>query len=758
MLLTERAIRQLIYNILLEGVREDADALRALLTDAPDVLRKFEPLSMKPKWVNWLADRYVRNKYPADDKLQDALPVVAAFAAADAAISQKYGSNPQFKAAVDNSFPPSERKWKNPADATSMSTTDMDTLLTLHKRPKDKIKIDRADKSWERDEIGTFGPWKLYFPRNQQNSINIAGVDPVTHEPYTTWCTGRTSGSNLFNNYAAHGTMLFYAINTEVTLKDPKDREGEGRICLGFLDGKLDVSGEYGGITVDAKNRGLKDADLARIFGGHTGSIIARAEAVVAELGGKHPVQGEIAAATKDPDKFSSMFQGLSDTEANDLFGHFSLDNFSPAVASVAANHKSAFIRSEIATSKNLPESMVIKLAGDAHSHVRATVAGRDDLPESLLMQLAGDFDADTRSAVARRDDLPESLLTKLANERDIDVRRAVAQRRDLPESLLMKLANDRDTEVRMAVAGRRDLPESLLLQLAGDPVGGVRAAVAKRPNLPESLLMKLVEDVPQVRVAVASRQDLPESLLMKLFRGDDLNVKVVLLHRRDLPESLLMALADEPDAAVRRSLASRRGIMSVPLLTKLADDSDSGVRKAVAHQLHLPEPLLIKLAGDSSLDVRNAILSRPNLPESAYLRFAKDANPDVRVAIASNYNLPESAAIKLAMDADKNVRFALARNYNLIPRLVIKLASDADVDVRRAVSWRGNLHVLPEPVLMKLATDPDSEVREYIAKNRHLSKSVRDAAAREPEKRDVTESRRLAYRILREIKRAERN
>ena len=52
MLLTERAIRQLIYNILLEGVREDADALRALLTDAPAALRKFEPLSMKPKWVN----------------------------------------------------------------------------------------------------------------------------------------------------------------------------------------------------------------------------------------------------------------------------------------------------------------------------------------------------------------------------------------------------------------------------------------------------------------------------------------------------------------------------------------------------------------------------------------------------------------------------------------------------------------------------------------------------------------------------------
>jgi hypothetical protein len=57
----------------------------------------------------------------------------------------------------------------------------------------------------------------------------------------------------------------------------------------------------------------------------------------------------------------------------------------------------------------------------------------------------------------------------------------------------------------------------------------------------------------------------------------------------------------------------------------------------------------------------------------------------------------------------------------------------------------------------MKLATDPDSEVRASIVRKTNLPKSIRDAAAREPEKRDVTESRRLAHRILREIKRAAR-
>jgi hypothetical protein len=631
MLLTERAIRQLIYNILLEGVREDADALRSLLADAPDALSQFEPLSMKPKWMNWLADRYVRNKYPSNDTLEDALPLVSAFAAADAAISQKYSSNPQFKTAVDTSFPPSERKWTNPADAAAMSTADMDLLLAIYRRPKDKLGIDRADTSWKNDKVGTFGPWELYLPTSQQNSINIAGADPVTHKPYTDWCTARTSGENLFYNYAAQGTMLFYAINTEAPTEVP-----ESRISLGFLGGNLDVSGEYGGITVNAANTGLKSAELKRIFGDYYTSIIARSEEVIAKHGGIHPIDADMHEAAKDLDKFNSMLRGLGDSEAGNLAssifsgGHRKSRVVSPEVAVAAANHKYAGVRAAIARNKRI----------------------------------------------------------------------------DFPESLLMKLGGDADSRVRISVAGR---------------------------------------------------QDLPESLFMKLLRDDDRNVRIILLSRRDMPESLMMALADDPDVKTRLIIARKDDLMSVPLLMKLADDSDSVVRQAVANQLYLPESLLMKLAGDSSHDVRNAILSRPNLPEFVFLRFAKDANPDVRVVIASNHSLPESAAIRLAMDSDKNVRFAVARNFNLTQPLVIKLASDADADVRRAVSRRLDLHTLPEPVLMKLATDPDSEVRASIVRKTNLPKSIRDAAVREPEKRDVTETRRLAYRILREIKRSAR-
>jgi len=523
MLLTERAIRQLIYNILLEGVREDADALRALLADFPEALSQFEPLSMKPKWVNWLADRYVRSKYPADDTLQDALPVVAAFAASDAAISQKYGSNPQFKTAVDTSFPPGERKWTNPADAAAMSTTDMSTLLTIYKRPKDKLGINREDASWKNDEVGTFGPWKLYFPTNQQNSINIAGADPVTHRPYTTWCTARTAGSNLFYNYAGHGHMLFYAINTEATPEDP-----ESRISIGFVRGKLEAGGQYGSITVNAVNNGLKDADLARIFGGYYTSIIERAEAVAAEHGGEHPVKTEIDAAAQDVVKFKSILSGLSDDEAGDLCAHIvghTTKTVSLDVLIAAASHKSASVRVRVAQNPSTPPHVFEKLAADPVALVRHEVARR--APLHVLEKLADDPDASVRHQVILREfEMPTPDFEKLADDPDALVRHQVARSR-APMHVLEKLADDPVAFVRVAVLYNDLTPLHVQEKLAFDSdkkvrsVAGIRAARSRKAR-PEILEQLSSSYLLMVRRAVARNPKTPLSALRTLSQDKD--------------------------------------------------------------------------------------------------------------------------------------------------------------------------------------------------------------------------------------------
>ena len=523
MLLAERAIRQLIYNILLEGVREDAAALEVDLEDNPEALSQFQSLSTKPKWVNWLADRYLRKKYPVDDTLHDVLSLVVNFASKDAAISQKYGSNEQFKTAVDAAFPPESRGWKSPSDTTKMSSADFETLLALHDRKKQRLEVDRADESWKQDKIGQFGPWALYFPTNQQNSINIAGADPVTLKGYTTWCTARTAGSNLFYNYAGRGIMLFYAINTEAMPEDP-----ESRISLGFVRGKLEARGMGGGVTVDAKNRGLKGADLESIFGGYYTRIIERAEAVAAEHGGEHPAKAELDAAREDVVKFKSMLNGLSDDEAGDLCSHvltYGTKTVSLDVIIAGASHKSASVRAIIAWNTSTPLPVLEKLADDPDASVRREVVRR--APPPVLEKLADDPDASVRRAANYRVlTMPRPDFEKLADDPDAFIRIEVARRR-APMHVLEKLADDPDEQVRAVVSYNKLTPIHVQEKLAFDSVDRIRRlarirVARSRKARPEILEQLSSSNLLMVRRAVARNPKTPLSALRALSQDKD--------------------------------------------------------------------------------------------------------------------------------------------------------------------------------------------------------------------------------------------
>ncbi len=430
MLLTEKRLRALIQGILLEGVLEDAAALGAMLKDNPEALRQFQSLSTKAKWVNWLADRYLRQKYPVDDNtLPAVLPLVVKFASKDAAISQKYGSNEQFKTAVDAAFgPPSTRGWTNPADATKMSSLVLNTLLALH---DPRVNLG-ADESWKADKIGEFGKWALYFPTSEKNSVNIAGFDPVTGESYVTWCTARTGGSNLFNLYATQGMMLFYVIN-----EDPRSnpRDPESRISIGFSNGTLEATGRENGITVNGVNKGLTLKDLSRIFGGNlgvnlnsrpmpdddvdddqpisvelpehehstfkiTGGILGKAHEFVVMHGGTHPIVSEVKAAGSDVEKFDQMLKGLSTSEAADLASYI-LGHATEAVFKRAAAHKSDKVKGVVARFPGAPLDVLKKLYGDAKvkgdKDMMREFSRNTSVPDVLVDMLKNFFDADDK-------------------------------------------------------------------------------------------------------------------------------------------------------------------------------------------------------------------------------------------------------------------------------------------------------------------------------------------------------------------------
>jgi hypothetical protein len=713
MLLTEQTLRVLVYNILLEGFMDDIVKLKARLKtgpaepDAPGDPVGGEPTKIDPdeeiidklprKWQVWLIDNFVK-KNDAGDNLRDALPSVKAYSVKEASLASSYKVNSvnkytgaKFKDFVDEAVPLNSsmknadgeimkdrdgedimvlRHWQNPGDITKMKLIDLQHIMGLYDSWASRVPVDRKDKSWTRDLVGTFGPWELYFPTNQQNSINIAGADPETHKPYTAWCTAQTAGSNLFNNYAMKGVMLFYAINAEAALensKNPKDpKDPKNRISLGFARGELVAKGHYGGITVDANNVGLNNDDpddpktdkinnLQLILGAYYTSILERAKEVVAEHGGVHPVGAEIDAAAKDPVKFNSMLRGLSDAEAADLANSIFVHDrkLSPEVEAEAAGHKSVGVRKALLQSEILSKPVLMKLAGDTDSNVRTAIARRHDLPADSLMKLAEDDDSKVRAAVAVRFDLPEDILNHLQDkETNIDVLASLLfYRPDISEDFINRMANLKSLQVRSALAGNSKTSPEILEKLSNIKSAAIDKALLLNANTPGHVLRK---------IAFKNKKNL--------------------------------------------SLAVQNKALSADLLREIVKYCDS-----------------IEIKRSEKSTIYSYAASNSNAPEDV-LRHAADVfsrSVSVLMRIASNPNTPEDLLRKVADSKAQDL-------YNLIP---VELLSNPKT---------------PDDVIRKLA--------------RHTDEFVRRRAINKLRERGIAESRHLAHRILREIKRAERS
>jgi hypothetical protein len=495
MILAEQSLRTLVYNILLEGLRDDIVKLKDRLKTEPaspvdphewhwlmahGMLggRRAEgkPTEIDPdeeiidklprKWQVWLVDNFVK-KNSAGDKLRDALKHVKTYSDKEDSYTKAYKYNThnkfidaKFRDVVDEAVPLNSpmknaageimkdrdgkdimvpRHWQNPGDITKMKLIDLKLIKRLYAEWWSTVNVDTTDTSCKLpvekggNKIGTFGPWEVYLPTTSQNSIMIPGVDPVTHDPWTVWCTTHINRRNDFLSYVRTGTMIFYVINTEYSPKNP-----ESRISLGFVHGELDLSG--GMITVNGMNDMLDGNDLKRIFGKYYKSILDCAKEVATEHGGVHPARKELDEARKNPVKFNDMLQGLNEHDAWDLV--------------------SSALRHDV-----LPE-IITALAVHPFSLVRSAVAGYDKIDKTTQKKLVIDDDGEVRAALARNKSTPFPLFEKFASDHDAVVRRAVAASwrvKELPVPVLMKLARDTDIEVRRAIANSSNLPNEVL-------------------------------------------------------------------------------------------------------------------------------------------------------------------------------------------------------------------------------------------------------------------------------------------------------
>ncbi|QDD68184.1 HEAT repeat domain-containing protein [Caminibacter pacificus] len=79
------------------------------------------------------------------------------------------------------------------------------------------------------------------------------------------------------------------------------------------------------------------------------------------------------------------------------------------------------------------------------------------------------------RKAVASSYNVPVTLLAKLAKDPDVEVKKSVAINPNTPSYILAKLAKDPDSEVRELVLYNLNTPEFVIKHLTNDPDKKVR-------------------------------------------------------------------------------------------------------------------------------------------------------------------------------------------------------------------------------------------------------------------------------------------
>ena len=171
----------------------------------------------------------------------------------------------------------------------------------------------------EKEFIAKVGDWNVWLPHTQETSAKIAGYDPVTKEPLTTWCTARTKGSNLYYNYTGKVNPSNFGYSRSGLDKDPdlylyyiiKDnpRLDTDWLSVAVLNGGNKIqpifNGRDGGVTIDRANKGLTKDNFYSIVGDAVADkilniIIEKTK----EYGENHPAIESIRELITDVSKF----------------------------------------------------------------------------------------------------------------------------------------------------------------------------------------------------------------------------------------------------------------------------------------------------------------------------------------------------------------------------------------------------------------------------------------------------------------------
>ena len=199
-----------------------------------------------------------------------------------------------------------------PVNLSTKSYPDILALISANAQVSSAIKSKEAAKRRKKsgdtglnydptsvDFIGEFGPWTVLMPNTVDGSISCDMSTVKT----TTWCTTKTSGQNLFNQYVGNisedeDTILFYVMdynrvpdNPKMQREKPGTYNNDSRMSIGFRGGEPQLSGAHGSLSVDASNAGLTEEDVKEKLGIFYQAIMFAMTKKARIVGTNHPAK-----------------------------------------------------------------------------------------------------------------------------------------------------------------------------------------------------------------------------------------------------------------------------------------------------------------------------------------------------------------------------------------------------------------------------------------------------------------------------------
>lgn len=690
MLLNEFQIRSLVSELLLEGAKDDIIAANpdVNLSDIDYMAKTYQ------KGIIWLNARFgPKARIEEEHPINDAMMTLRNFAEKDKAIGQSYLAGKAFTAEVDNAFQDQPHVWKVPNDIITMSVDDMEIILGLISNKGQNVKIERT-LDVESDRVGKVGPWNLWMPTTVEKSCKIAGYDPVTHKPKTTWCTARTAGSNLFYHYVGRpdeDIILFYAI---------KDSPSENKdwLSVGYRSGKPVLTGERGGLSVKRDNSGLRLETLKEILDSDFDAIMSILDAKASKMSGVHPAKQKVKDAGQDIELLMQMLKGHSKEENNSFITSIlGLDIISPKVMEYIANNGSNSHLTSLAIKKAAtPEALDIILSRSKESVVISPACFNPNVRSETLDALARTGDASTKMIVASSPSTSLETLEMLAITGGDELKIAIAKNSKTSPETLLKIIQLLPKEFLGRVISNSKIPVNTLIDLSKSNNASIFTGLSKNKALPAEAIENIL-DSPSIKdifghtnaqefiLNITQNPKITSRQIAKLFSTFPAH-QILLIANPAIPQEFLKNAIMSDDKQLNAVAHKNPNVAPDELARFIKDPSYEGFQRAGAlSNPSMPIDSLRAAIKDTSLGELRflRILDNPNTPPDVLNKLLR-AGEHTRSRLAYHPRVTQDILLKLDNDRAANVRWAA--------RTVLKSRND-----------NANLNEVIEHVILRL-------------------------------------------------------